>query len=148
MDNILHKKYKEVMLTPEQVSMFADIIMADEAIRKVFLKIGEMTQQAGKEEDEGMIGVTISDVARVVKINRKVQNRRGTYDMKYEYIDQKHAERVIAYLLVMSLCFYRPVAKSKLVNYSFRGKQVAAEIISRLRKNNESKGEIENVIHE
>lgn len=148
MDNVLHKKYKEVALTSEQVSMFADIIMADEAIRKVFLKIGELTQQVGKEEDDGFTGVTISDVAKVVKINRKVLNRGGTYDMKYAYIDQKHAERVIANLLVMSLCFYRPVAKTKLINYSYRGKQVAAEIISRLRKNNELKGEIESVIHE
>lgn len=148
MDINLHRQYKDVELSSEQVSMFADIVQDDEAIRKVFLQIGKMTQQI-REEDELVAGVTITDVAKVVKINRKVQNTGGSYDTKYTYIDQKHAERVINNLLVMSLCFYQPVAKTKLINYTSRGKQVAAEIIKRIgAKQKEEKGEIENVIHE
>lgn len=149
MDNVLHKKHKDVALTPEQVAMFADIVMADEAIQKAFLKIGEITQQAGRDEGDGVAGVMISDIAKVVKINRKVQNRSGSFDLKYTNIDQKHAERIVANLLVMSLCFYRPVAKTKLINYTYRGKQVAAEIIKRLRnQKKEIEGEMENVVHE
>lgn len=147
MDNVLHKKYKEVSLTTEQISMFADIIMADEAIQKVFLKIGELTLQAGRDEDEAMAGVTISEITKVVKITRKVQNKAGNYDVKFTNIDQKHAERVVANLLVMSLCYYRPVAKTKLINYTSRGKQVAGEVLKRIRKMKEE-GEISNVVHE
>lgn len=142
MDNLLHKKYKEVKLSQEQVAMFADIIRADEAIWKMFMRIGEVTQQAGRDEDASLGGVTISDIARSVKINRKVKNKSGSYDMKYTNVDQKHAERVVANLLLMSLCYYRPVAKTKLINYTTRGKQVAAEIIRReKKKQKESEGE-------
>lgn len=148
MDNVLHKQYKDVAFTPEQVSMFADLVMSDDAIQKTFLKIGEVSQQAAKEEDEAVVGVTIPDIVRTVKINRKVQTKRGgSFEEKYTFMNYKHAERVVANLLMMTLCYARPFANTKLINYTHRGKQVAAELIKRLRKK-EKEGMIQNGVHE
>lgn len=131
MDNVLHKEYKDVHLTPQQVNMFADLIMTDEAIQKIFLVIGQETIDASKNDTEGF-GITITDIKKLVKINRKVKKRRGFEDT-YTEIDQKHAERVVANLLLMSLCYFRPVGKAKLINYTYRGRQVAAEVLKRIK---------------
>lgn len=146
MDHLLHKQYRDVQLTNQQVAMFADLVMADEPIFKTFLKIGEQTQDASKAEEDN-IGITISEITKLVKINRRVQRRDGSFEEKYTNIDYKHAERVVAHLLMMSLCYYRAAGKTKLINYTYRGKQVAAEVIKRLRKK-EAEGMMENVVHE
>lgn len=127
MNNQLHNEYKDVMFQVEQVLMFTDVVIADEAMKKVFIKIG----QATLNKDE--IGVTIQQITDLVKINRPVMQSDKTFKDEYTNIDRRHAERVVNNLLFMTLCYYRGVGASKVINYTKRGFQVAAEIKKRIK---------------
>ncbi|MBP1931806.1 hypothetical protein [Ammoniphilus resinae] len=141
MDYDLHKKYEEVSLPVDLRILFADLIMADEATRKTFLTIGKNTLNTDS------FGITIKQIADTVKINRKVQNRDGTFNTVHTNIDRKHVERIVDKLLAMSICYYRSIPPSKVINLTTRGKEVTAEIKKRIEET-KNKGDEQNVVHE
>ncbi|MEW9672973.1 hypothetical protein [Ammoniphilus sp. 3BR4] len=141
MDYELYKKYEEVSLSTEMRSLFADIITSDEATRKTFLTIGKQTLNTDS------FGITIKQIADLIKIDRKVQNKDGTFKLVHTNIDRKHVERIVDKLLGMSVCYFRSIPPSKVINLTIRGKEVTAEIKKRIEQN-KNKGEEPKHVHE
>jgi DNA-binding MarR family transcriptional regulator len=135
MDHELFKRYESVSLSPDLRALFTDIVMSEEATRKVLLTIGKQTLNTEN------IGVTIKQLTELILIDRKVQ-RNGKFILEHTNIDRKHVEREVDKLLSMSLCFYRAVPPSKIINLTIRGKEVIATIMQRLEK---AKGDEKNV---
>jgi DNA-binding MarR family transcriptional regulator len=134
MDHELFKKYESVSLSPELRALFADIVISEEATRKVLLTIGKQTLNTDS------IGVTIKQLLELIIIDRKVQ-RHGKFIVEHTNIDRKHAEREVDKLLSMSLCYYHSVPPSKVINLTVRGKEVIAAIVQR----EKTKGDENNV---
>lgn len=137
LDESLYKKYKHVKLPNELVQMYTDIISSDEATRKVFLHIG---QQTTSEED---FGITISQLVERVKLTRRVRKGKS-FVIENTNIERKHVERILNSLFMMGLCYYRFIAPTKVINLTFRGKQVTAEFLNRIEKAKKIKGDENN----
>ncbi len=138
MDRSLYEKYKDIKLPVDLVNMYADIVINDEAARKVLIHIGKHTA------DEEELGLTVGQIVERVHIQRKVQ-KSNSFVIQNANIDRKHAERVVHSLQMMGLCYYRPVPPSKVINFTVRGKQVAGEIKRRFNNAKSEKGDEENV---
>lgn len=130
MDKDLYEKYKEVQLPIEVVQMFSDIIVKDEATRKVLIHIAKHTT------DEEEMGITIGQLVDRVKLKRKVQKGK-TFVVENTNINRKHAERIVNSLSMMGLCYFRTLPPTRVINFTIRGKQVAAEIRKRLKEKGE-----------
>lgn len=134
MNKTLYEKYKDIQLTKELIQMFADIIFNDEAARKILIHIGKHTT------DEEVLGITIGQLVEQVKLKRKVQKGKSFVN-QIANIDRKHVERVVTSLQMMGLCYYRSIPPSKVINFTIRGKQVAAEIKKRLENAKKERGD-------
>jgi len=140
----MHKKYKDVEFTPREVNMFADLIFADEAVKRLFVHIAKATLNQNKDDE--FLGVTVRELVDMVSLNRKVQTKKGKFEYQETNINRKHVERILDSLLMASLVYYRLVPPTKIYAFTHRGKQVAAEIKRRLKAlTNNEKGDDANV---
>ncbi|MCM3619724.1 hypothetical protein M3936_19320 [Sutcliffiella horikoshii] len=139
MDGELHMKYAEVMLQPEQISMFADIIEQEESTRKVFFFIGKALKKQRSEEDS-ISGITINDIVENVTVERKTRLNKGrsnyTYNTSVTNIHRKTAEGIADKLLSMSLLYYQSIKPYKFIFLTRRGVQILEELLKRSKQTN------------
>ncbi|NLP52191.1 hypothetical protein [Bacillus sp. RO1] len=139
MDGELHIKHVEVMLQPEQISMFADIIEQEESTKKVFFFIGKSLKKKQSEEN-AISGITINDIVENVTVERKTRLTKGrnnyTYNTAVTNIYRKTAEGIVDKLLSMSLLHYQAIKPYKFIFLTRRGVQVLEELIKRSKQSN------------
>lgn len=134
MEMQLHLKYINIEFSTDQISMFADIVEEDLAMKRTLLTIAQHAD-AHKNESDLNSGISIKQISEKVIINRRVQKegKSKKYITSDTNIDRKHAERIVDSLLNMTLCYYKSFHPTKVLYLTARGRSIATELIRRQR---------------
>ncbi|MDQ0271205.1 hypothetical protein [Cytobacillus purgationiresistens] len=125
--------YADVLLAPDIISIFADIIQDDPdnlIVMKYFIDIHNLYKSSRESA-----GVTINDLVENIQVDRRVKVKKGkgfTFEKHPTNMSRQQASRIVDRLFSMSLLSYKAKTPYKYYFITVRGAQVIKEVYNRM----------------
>lgn len=123
-----YDEYQGILFSDDVAKMFAKIINDDEWTSLVFKYIGRRRQVEGEQ----FRGVTINEITKDVKLERKVMRKKGKkvfFEDELTNIHRQAAGNIVDKLYHMSLLSCKPLKPYKYYFITKRGLQVLRELL-------------------